>query len=81
MKQQKIWREFTSLPPELQQQVIDFIAFLRMRYTATSTSKTGTRIKLAKEPFIGMWRNRKDLRDSTAGVREMRQLEWMGRDG
>lgn len=81
MKQEKIWREFTSLSPELQQQVIDFIAFLRTRYTMTSARKTTTRTKLADEPFIGMWRNRKDLRDSTAWVRETRQREWMSRNG
>ncbi len=63
-----------ALPPESRQQVIDFIAFLRARATA-STSKTSRRTKLADEPFIGMWRDRQDLNDSTAWVRETRRRE------
>ena len=81
MKQEKISREFAALPPELQRQVIDFIAFLRSRHPDTKLNATVKRSKLADEPFIGMWRNRKDLRDSTAWVREIRNREWMSRDG
>ncbi|MBI4674027.1 MAG: DUF2281 domain-containing protein [Chloroflexi bacterium] len=81
MKQEKIWREFAALSPELQQQVIDFIAFLRTRYAVTSASSATKRTNLAKEPFIGMWRNRKDMNDSTSWVRGIRQREWMSRDG
>ena len=48
MKQGKIWREFSALSPELQQQVIDFIAFLRVRYAMPSGSKTTRRTKSVK---------------------------------
>jgi hypothetical protein len=68
MKQEQIWREFTALPPELQRQVADFITFLRTRYTLTRSAKTAKRTKLANEAFIGMWRNREDLQDSTVGT-------------
>ncbi len=81
MKQEKIWREFTTLSPELQQQVIDFIAFLRTRYKSEAVNKPTKRTKLSDEPFIGMWRNRQDMRDSAAWVREMRQKEWMNENG
>jgi hypothetical protein len=80
VRQDKILRDFATLPPELQQQVADFIAFLRTRYTATTPSKTTKRAKLAKEDFIGMWRNREDMHDSTAWVRGIRDREWMSRD-
>jgi len=79
MKEERIWREYTALPPELQKQVADFIAFLRTRYAPSRASKGGRRTKLANEPFIGMWRNRKDLQDTSAWVREIRQREWMSR--
>ena len=81
MKQEKVWREFMALSPELQQQVIDFIAFLRTRYMATSVTKTAARTKLKNESFIGMWRNRQHLHDSTGWVREIRQREWVNRNG
>jgi len=78
MKQESIWREYTALPPELQKQVADFITFLRTRYEPLRASKTAKRTKLADEPFIGMWRNRKDMQDSSAWVRSIRQSEWNG---
>lgn len=81
MKQDKTWREFAALPPELQQQVIDFIAFLSSRYPVARVNKTTKRVKIADEPFVGMWRDRKDMSDSTAWVREIRTREWMNRDG
>ena len=76
MKQDKTWREFSTLPPELQHQVADFIAFLQTRYTPVRSGKTDKRTKLAKENFIGMWHNRKDMSDSTAWVRNLRQRDW-----
>ncbi len=79
MKEERIWREYAALPPELQKQVADFITFLRTHYAPRRASKTAKRTKLADEPFIGMWRNRKDLQDSTAWVRRVRQREWMSR--
>lgn len=80
MKEQKIWRDFDALPPELQQQVADFIAFLKTRYAPPQPSKASKRTRLAKEPFIGMWRNREDMQDSTAWVRSVREREWMNRN-
>lgn len=81
MKQEKIVREFTALSPELQTQVMDFIAFLRTRYKIEAVGKPAKRTKLSDEPFIGVWRNRKDMQDSTTWVREMRQKEWMNGNG
>lgn len=77
MKQEKIWQDFAALPPELQRQVVDFIAFLRTRSGQTTTTKRTKRIPLRDQPFIGMWRDREDMEDSTAWVRKTRQSEWM----
>jgi hypothetical protein len=79
MKEQKIWQDFDALPPELQQQVADFISFLRTRYTPSRSTKISKRTRLANEPFIGMWHNREDMRDSTAWVRSIREREWLSR--
>lgn len=79
MKEERIWREYAALPPELQKQVADFITFLRTRYVSIHVSKASKRTKLANEPFIGMWRNREDMQDSSAWVRSIRQGEWMNR--
>jgi hypothetical protein len=71
-----IVREIASLPPEAQKQVLDFVAFLKARYPTTQPVRKTRRTRLADEPFIGMWRNREDMQDSTAWVRSLRRHEW-----
>lgn len=76
MEPANIVREIASLPPEAQKQVIDFVAFLKAPYPTTPRVRKTRRTKLADEPFIGMWRDREDMQDSTASVRSLRQREW-----
>jgi hypothetical protein len=65
MKQENMLNEFTNLPPEAQRQVEDFIAFLRTRYQRASKKTKSKRIPLKKEPFIGMWKDREEMKDSS----------------
>lgn len=37
-----------------------------------------SRPDLAEEPFIGLWRDRQDMQDSTVWVRVVREREWGG---
>ncbi|MCC7354602.1 MAG: DUF2281 domain-containing protein, partial [Anaerolineae bacterium] len=60
MNQNAVWQSFSELPPEAQQQVIDFIAFLQTRYASARPAKGARRTELAQEAFIGMWRDRVD---------------------
>lgn len=71
-----ITREIALLPPEAQRQVIDFVAFLKTRYPSVQPVQKMKKINLAEEPFIGMWRDRDDMQDSTAWVKSLRQHEW-----
>lgn len=75
MTNEEILREINSLPIEAQRQIEDFVAFLRQRYKSASFAETST-TDLTAEEFIGMWRDREDLRDSTAWVRNVRQSHW-----
>ena len=76
MKQDKVLSEFNSLPREAQQEVLDFITFLRSRYSPSRKDETESKSSLAEENFVGIWRNRTDLEDSTKWVREIRTNEW-----
>ena len=76
MEAVNIVRDIASLPPEAQKQVIDFVAFLKARYPTTRPVRKTRRTRLADEPFIGMWRNREDMQESTAWVQSLRQHEW-----
>jgi hypothetical protein len=78
MNQDELWRELKSLPPEVQRQEIDFIAFLRVRYKEPCSSDKSRETALVDEPFLGMWRNREDMEDGSRWVRNIREREWTG---
>lgn len=76
MDQEKIWQHFSALPPEAQQQAADFILFLQWRYPPSPPPKEKKRTRLSRDPFVGMWKDRQDMQDSSAWVRQARQQEW-----
>ncbi|MBI5748939.1 MAG: DUF2281 domain-containing protein [Nitrospinae bacterium] len=76
MEKGKIWSQFMTLPPEGQQEVTDFIAFLFERYKLPFLKKRQKKRKAIKESFVGLWKNRKDLQDSTSWTRRIRKQEW-----
>ena len=79
MEQDKIYNEISNLPPETQRQATDFIAFLRTRYKKRSqTSKTVKGNNILNEPFIGIWKDRNDMKDSGKWLRNIRRSEWCG---
>lgn len=51
---------------------MDFIAFLRQKYTVVKPASEKANVDLVDDSFIGMWRDRQDLADSTAWVRSLR---------
>ena len=75
MRQDNFLKEFNALPPEAQKQVTDFIAFLQARY-APPKRRAKKLPALENDTFIGIWRNRDDMQDSTKWVRETRNREW-----
>ncbi len=76
MTNEEILREINSLPLEAQRQIEDFVAFLRQRYVSSPSAKITTTSDLTTEEFVGMWRDREDMQDSTAWVRNVRQSHW-----
>jgi len=76
MNREQILRDLTTLPPMAQQLVVDFIAFLRLRYAQKPSEDVDTLPALKDEPFIGMWGDRTDMTDSSTWVRTVRTREW-----
>ncbi len=76
MNQEYFWHELSALPTDAQRQVLDFIRFLRSRYTQSNSGDIYTSTDLQQEPFIGMWADRNEMNDSSAWVRKLRQHEW-----
>ncbi|MGH7493913.1 MAG: DUF2281 domain-containing protein [bacterium] len=76
VKTKNIWQQFDTLPAEAKREVIDFIAFLQIRYERPVVAKKAKRLRLKNEPFIGMWKDRDDMSDSEAWVRDIRRRHW-----
>jgi hypothetical protein len=78
MEVRNISNDIATLPPEAQRQVFDFVSFLKNRYKNKRSVKKEDRDKIAKEPFIGIWEGREEMKDSSQWVRNVRAAEWGG---
>lgn len=76
MEYQDIWQQFTTLPPDAQALVADFITFLKQRHNQSQSIEQPKQRDLRADPFIGLWQNREDMQDSTQWVRNTRSSEW-----
>lgn len=67
--------EITTLPADKQEEVADFVAFLRSRIRAEAG---GTQEEAAAEPtsIVGMWANRTEMSESVEWVKRLREREW-----
>lgn len=75
MQSSGISKQIEALTPEAQKIVADLVALLS-RQPPQSSSRKSRRPPLSKEKFIGMWKDREDMADSTAYVRHLRETEW-----
>lgn len=71
MGTENIWQRLSRLPERDQQKVAAFIEALERQQRDKRTSRA-----LSEEPFIGRWKDRDDLADSTTRVRDLRTEEW-----
>jgi len=57
MEYQDIWQQFTTLPPDAQALVADFITFLNQRYNQLQSPEQLKQKDLRLDPFIGLWQD------------------------
>ncbi|NCJ06773.1 DUF2281 domain-containing protein [Synechococcales cyanobacterium C] len=67
--------DISTLPTTAQQLVVDFVAFLKQRYPLSQNSIPQS-LNLENEPFVGMWSDRPEMKDSTIWVGQVRQQHW-----
>lgn len=72
---EQLKQDISALPEEAQRLVADFVAFLKQRYQHTF-AETHQPLDLDNDPFVGMWSDRTDMRNSTDWVRQVRQQHW-----
>ncbi|WP_330204387.1 DUF2281 domain-containing protein [Cyanobacterium sp. Dongsha4] len=70
--------EIDSIPEELQLLLLDFIELLKKRYPSLKSDNRDLELtdKIDEESFIGMWKDREDMKNSSEWVREIRKQEW-----
>lgn len=76
MKREQLYNELLSLPPEGLQQVTDLILFLKSQYEQSRTTEQTDPDSIRNDPFIGIWKERESMKDSSQWVREIRKSEW-----
>lgn len=76
MSHRKLLRELESLPAEAQRQVEDFVALLKKQHELVSHPAKQNGSGMSQQPFIGMWQDREDLKNSAEWVRQTRKQEW-----
>lgn len=76
MNTEAAFQELMQLPPSVQQEVFDFIAFLRQRYQESEAAVDSHASDIVSHPFIGLWKDRDDMIDAAAWVRATRVTEW-----
>ncbi|MFZ2726894.1 MAG: hypothetical protein WAX77_11630 [Methylococcaceae bacterium] len=67
MNATQLLNDIEQLPLEAQLQLEEFIASLKSRYLKT---------QLADEEFVGLWKNREDMQDSSAWLKTVRENQW-----
>ena len=76
MMKEDVFREFMALSEKDQLRVANLILSLRTESRVALTGEPEPQTELLEEPFFGVWREREDMRDSNAWVRETRLQEW-----
>lgn len=76
MKSEILIQKYESFQPEIQKEILDFIEYLELKYKAVQKGKKEKKPAFEKEPFVGMWSSRSDMKDPKKYIRELRQKHW-----
>jgi hypothetical protein len=65
MNMQAIFHDIETLPPEKQEEVADFIAFLKTRIGIQEGQSLEASTITYSDSFFGMWADREEMKDSS----------------
>ena len=75
MVKKELIKQIQQLPPEAQQEAADFVDYLSKKYLQKINSSS--KKSILDSPFSGMWKDRKDMKDSTQWVRNIRKSRFV----
>ena len=64
-----------QLPPSARKEAENFLRYLYDQHVTSAPKKTAN-TSVTESPFVGMWKDREDLQDSTSWVKEQRKSQW-----
>lgn len=67
---------FNALPKDAQKVVVELVMFLGKKEQGPKSSRKSNTTSLMNEKFIGLWKDRDDMQDSNAYIRNLRRSEW-----
>lgn len=70
-------KKIESLSNEDRKEVINFIDYLENRKNRLKKNRQKKTTNIEDEKFIGMWKDRVDLADSSDWVRRLRKTDWI----
>lgn len=76
MKSEILIQKYESFQPEIQTEIVDFIEYLEIKYKTTRKIRDKKRPSLEKEPFVGMWSSRLEMKDSAKYIKDLRKKHW-----
>lgn len=80
MNVQMILNDIKTLPPDKQEEVADFITFLKSKFGIRKEQTSPVKDAAKSNGFFGMWSNRTEMSDSSSWVRDLRNREWVSRN-
>ena len=75
MDKKSVLDKFEKLPPNARKEASDFVQLLYNRYVKPR-SFSPSKNPISESSFVGMWKDRPDLADSSAWVKAQRKLQW-----
>ncbi|MCR9131929.1 MAG: DUF2281 domain-containing protein [bacterium] len=74
MSEKEIIKQLKKLPSEAQREAADFVEFLSEKYLQQPEETDSPKKKsILESSFRGMWKDRKEMQDSTKWVRDLRK--------
>ncbi|MCW1967890.1 MAG: hypothetical protein KIH69_007200 [Anaerolineae bacterium] len=77
MQAREALHKINALPPDAQAIVFDLLETLEKRFVKKTKPTLGSQMQgLRSDPFIGMWHDREEMRDSADYIHKLRRDEW-----
>ncbi|MBO6536225.1 MAG: DUF2281 domain-containing protein [Balneolaceae bacterium] len=74
MSEKEIIKQLKKLPSEAQREAADFVEFLSEKYLQQPEETDSPKKKsILESSFRGMWKDRKEMQDSTKWIRDLRK--------